>query len=102
MQDTYSSYTCIGNTIFFFVFLAGMEKNAKSDIDWFIVNRVREIRIDKNVSQADIAYHLNLSVDFIGHNESLNFRAKYNTIHLNELAKLFNCSPKDFWPEKGI
>lgn len=79
-----------------------MSKEEKSKIDWYIVNRVREIRTEKGISQAEIAYHLDLSVGFIGHIESASFRAKYNTIHLNALAKLFNCSPRDFWPEKPL
>ncbi|RPD39102.1 XRE family transcriptional regulator [Chitinophaga barathri] len=79
-----------------------VNNNAKSPIDWHVVNKVREIRLKKDISQADIAFHLNLSIGFIGHIESQNFRAKYNSIHLNELAKLFECSPKDFWPEKPL
>jgi transcriptional regulator with XRE-family HTH domain len=74
----------------------------KSKIDWYIISKVREMRIEKGITQEDIAIQLNLSVGFIGHIESPNFRAKYNTIHLNELAKLFGCSPKDFLPEKPL
>jgi transcriptional regulator with XRE-family HTH domain len=78
------------------------KQNLKSKIDWFIVNRIRDIRLSKGLSQTDIAVHLNLSVGFIGHIESPNFISKYNTAHLNELAKLLECSPKDFWPEKAL
>lgn len=77
-------------------------KNLKSKIDWYIVTKVREMRLEKGASQEDIAIHLNLSTGFIGHIESPNFIAKYNTVHLNELAKYFKCSPKDFWPEKAL
>jgi transcriptional regulator with XRE-family HTH domain len=78
------------------------KKTAKSKIDWFIITKVREIRMERGITQEDLAVHLNLSVGFIGHIESPNFRAKYNSFHLNELAKLFGCSPKDFFPEKSI
>ena len=54
------------------------------------------------LTQEDIAIHLNLSTGFIGHIQSSNYRAKYNSQHLNELAKLFKCSPKDFMPEKPL
>lgn len=74
----------------------------KSDIDLFIINKVREMRLKRNLSQTDIAVHLNLSVGFVGHIESPKFRAKYNIIHLNELAKLFECSPRDFFPKDPI
>ncbi len=76
--------------------------NLKNKIDWFIINQVREMRITKGISQDDVAVHLNLSKGYIGHIESPNFRAKYNTSHINELAKLFKCSPKDFLPEKPL
>jgi transcriptional regulator with XRE-family HTH domain len=77
-------------------------KILKSKIDWFIINKVKELRIDKKLEQDDLAIHLNVSDGFIGHIESPNQRAKYNTQHLNELAKLFKCSPKDFWPDKPL
>lgn len=77
-------------------------KNKKSKIDWYIVSRVREMRISRGLGQDDIALHLQFSTGYIGHIESPNFPAKYNTGHLNELAKLFRCSPKDFMPEKPL
>ena len=76
--------------------------NSQSRIDQYIVNQVRKIRLTKGLTQEDIAVHLDLSTGFIGHIESPSYRAKYNAQHLNELAKLFKCSPKDFWPEKGL
>jgi transcriptional regulator with XRE-family HTH domain len=77
-------------------------KNLKTKIDWYIISQVKEIRIQQGIEQDDIALHLNVSTGFIGQIESPNFRAKYNTSHLNELAKLFKCSPKDFIPDKPL
>ena len=77
-------------------------KNIKAKIDWYIISKVKEMRNTKKLEQDDIAIHLNVSTGFIGQIESPNFRAKYNTQHLNELAKLFKCSPKDFMPEKPL
>ena len=77
-------------------------KNLKSKIDWYIITKVKEIRSVQSLEQDDIAIHLNVSSGFIGQIESPNFRAKYNNSHLNELAKLFKCSPKDFFPEKPL
>ena len=76
--------------------------NQKSKIDWYIISKVKEMRNAKKLEQDDIAIHLNVSSGFIGQIESPNFRAKYNNQHLNELAKLFKCSPKDFMPEKPL
>jgi transcriptional regulator with XRE-family HTH domain len=78
------------------------KKVQKNIIDWYIVNKVRDMRQERNISQESLAAHLNVSNGFIGQVESPNYRAKYKTLHLNELAKLFNCSPKDFWPEKSL
>jgi transcriptional regulator with XRE-family HTH domain len=78
------------------------KKNLKNKIDWFIINQVRQMRLDQGLSQDDVAIHLNLSKGYVGHVESPNFIAKYNTTHLNELAKLFKCSPKDFMPDKPL
>lgn len=76
--------------------------NQKAKIDWHIVSRVKEMRLQKGLGQEHIAVHLNVSTGFIGHVESPRFRAKYNTVHLNELAKLFKCSPRDFLPERPV
>ena len=78
------------------------KKNYKNKIDWYVVNEVRRLRLKNRLSQDDVAVHLNLSKGYIGHIESPNFIAKYNTAHLNELAKLFNCSPRDFFPENPL
>lgn len=78
------------------------KKNLKSKIDWFLITQVKEKRIDLGLEQDDIALHLNVSNGFIGQIESPNYRAKYNAQHLNELAKLFKCSPKDFMPDKPL
>ena len=78
------------------------KKNQKSKIDQYIISQVKKRREDANLHQDDIAIHLNLSPGFISHIESPNQRAKYNTSHINELAKLLKCSPKDFMPEKPL
>jgi transcriptional regulator with XRE-family HTH domain len=78
------------------------EKKQKSKIDLYIIRQVRAFREARGLGQEDLALHLGKSTGFIGQIESPNSRAKYNTIHMNELAKLFKCSPKDFMPEKPL
>lgn len=78
------------------------KKNQKNKIDWYIVSIVREMRTVAGLGQENIALHLNVSTGYIGHVESPNFKAKYTTIQINELAKLFKCSPKDFMPDKPL
>lgn len=75
---------------------------AKNTIDNFVINRVKEMRVQAGYSQEDIAVWLDVTSGFIGQIESRNYRAKYNLAHLNELAKKFKCSPRDFLPEKAV
>ena len=76
--------------------------NLKSKIDWFIINKAREMRIERKLTQTHIAVHLGKSIGFVGQVESPKSRSKYNVEHINALSKLFKCSPKDFLPEKSI
>ncbi|WP_218152251.1 helix-turn-helix domain-containing protein [Salegentibacter agarivorans] len=73
-----------------------------SKIEIYIIEKVKEMRKEKGLSQIALSQKLNLSDSFISHVESKNRRAKYNLNHLNEIAQIFNCSPKDFWPEKPL
>jgi len=79
-----------------------VRENHKSELDLFIVNKVKELRLEKNISQAVLAIKLEVSDAFIGQIENPKHRAKYNVAHLNKLAQIFNCSPKDFLPDKPI
>ena len=77
----------------------------RTEIEQHIIDRIREMRISKNKSQADIAYGLGFeSTGYIGQIESSNAdnSESYNINHLNEIAKILKCSPKDFWPDKPL
>ncbi|RNL51456.1 helix-turn-helix transcriptional regulator [Pedobacter jejuensis] len=77
-----------------------MEKrNSKSEIDLYVIGKVKEYRLKADISQAKLATELDKSLSFIGAIESPRYRAKYNIQHLNQLAKLFGCSIKDFFPD---
>jgi transcriptional regulator with XRE-family HTH domain len=71
-------------------------------IEQFVIDKVRSERIKNNLSQLDLANYLDVSPGFISAIESTKGRGKYNLNHINMLAKLFNCSPKDFLPLKHI
>ncbi len=79
-----------------------MTKNKKSRIEQFVIDKIKEIRIEKGFSQEDIASMLDTSRGFIGQIESQNHPAKYNFNHINTLAVELEVSPKDFFPEKPI
>lgn len=78
------------------------KKILKSKIDLYVISQVKKRRELNDIQQDDIAIHLNVSPGFISHVESPYQRAKYNSSHLNEIAKLLECSPKDFWPENPL
>jgi transcriptional regulator with XRE-family HTH domain len=71
----------------------------KTDIELYVIRKVKEHRISHNMSQAVLAFKLDVSYGFIGHVESKNHPAKYNLNHLDKLAFIFKCSVKDFFPD---
>ncbi|MBN8876799.1 MAG: helix-turn-helix transcriptional regulator [Sphingobacteriales bacterium] len=79
-----------------------LHKRLKSRIDIYVIDRVKEKRTEKNLSQADLAYELGMSVGFIGKVESSKYTSHYNLKHLNDLARILKCSPQDFLPKKPI
>ena len=68
-------------------------------IEKYVIDKVREKRLAIKMSQADLAFRLNVSHGTIGKIESDKFPNKYNLKHINQLAKIFACSPKDFLPQ---
>jgi transcriptional regulator with XRE-family HTH domain len=74
----------------------------KSKIDTYVIEKVKEKREEKNLSQAALAYELGVSVGFIGQVESSRYPAHYNLQHLNELARILKCSPQDFLPKRSL
>lgn len=79
-----------------------MSKPSTSPIEQYIIDKIREKRIKLKFSQAELARQLDVSEGFIGNVESTNYRAKYNLNHVNAIAKIFKCSPRDFWPKEPI
>lgn len=76
-----------------------MKSSNTTLIEQFVINKVKEKRIKLKISQAQLAHLLDVSEGFVGNVESPNYRAKYNLNHLNKLADIFNCSPRDFLPK---
>jgi transcriptional regulator with XRE-family HTH domain len=74
----------------------------KSQFELSVIEKVKLKRESHNVSQKQLAYLMDLSVGFIGRVESPKFPAKWNLDHINKLAEIFDCSPKDFLPDKFI
>lgn len=71
-------------------------------IELYIIQQVRELREQRGMTQMELSLRLGKGVGFIGDIEAPSKKAKYNINHLNEIAKVFECSPKDFWPDKSL
>lgn len=77
-----------------------MAANLKSEIEAYVINKVKEKRDGRHLSQSELAVRLDVSNGFIGQVESSKSPSKYNLNHLNQLAIIFDCSVKDFFPDK--
>jgi DNA-binding XRE family transcriptional regulator len=77
-------------------------KNNTSEIEAFVIARVKKMREEAGLTQSQLAFKLDVSYGFIGQAESTSHRSKYNLNHLNKLAKIFNCQFQDFFPEKPL
>ena len=73
-------------------------KILKTEIDLYVIQKVKEKRLELNISQAVLAYELGVSDSFIGMAESPKYTTRYNVQHLNKLAKILECSPQEFLP----
>lgn len=78
------------------------KESISTDIEQYVINKVKEIRTAKGISQARLAHMIDLSVGFIGNVENPNHIAKWNLNHLNQISKALNVPFKEFFPERGI
>ncbi len=74
----------------------------KSEFDQYVSAAVRQKRIARDITQADLAIGIGVSDGFISQVESPKSPSKYNLNHLNKIAKYLGCSPRDFLPEKPL
>jgi transcriptional regulator with XRE-family HTH domain len=70
----------------------------KSEIDIFVINKIREKRKEWGMSQRGLAAILECSVGFVGQVESEKYVTKYSLHQLYIIAQHFGCSPADFFP----
>lgn len=73
-----------------------------SKIEQYVIDKVREKRIKAGLTQVVLSVAMDLSSKFVGNVESGKNRLKYNINHLNKLAFIFECSIKDFFPDKPL
>nr|WP_322625889.1 helix-turn-helix transcriptional regulator [uncultured Flavobacterium sp.] len=71
-------------------------------IELYIIEKVKEIRKSKKISQQVLSLAIGKGTSFISDIEAPSKTAKYNVLHLNLIAKALDCSPKDFWPDEPV
>lgn len=71
-------------------------------IEQYVIDFVRNLRIQNDLRQEDIANIIDVKPSFIGNVESAAHPAKYNLKHINKLADHFGLSPRDFLPPKPL
>lgn len=71
-------------------------KESLSNIENYIISRVKEEREKCNYTQEWLSNELGKGSSYIAHIEAPSKKNKYNVHTLNEIAKIFNCSPKEF------
>lgn len=74
------------------------EKKMKTEIELFVINKVKEYRIAAKLSKRKLSLELRLNHNYVARAESSKYDTKYNLNHLNELAKVLGCSVADFMP----
>lgn len=73
-----------------------------TEIEEYVIKRVKEMRSERGWSQQELADYLNKSKSFISDIENPKRNAKYNLNHINELVKIFKCEFSDFFPKKAF
>lgn len=74
------------------------KESLNTEIEQYVIKRVKEIRIEKGVSQAKLAHLIDLSVGFVGNVENPKHIAKWNLNHLEKIAKVLGVSIREFLP----
>lgn len=71
-------------------------------IELFVMETVKKKRKALKMSQITLSQLLEKSDSFVGQVENHRKNAKYNLNHINALAEVFKCSPKDFLPDRAL
>lgn len=71
-------------------------------IEAYIIEAVKKRRLKMNINPHRLSLELGIVHDFVGRTEAYTLGYKYNSNHLNELAKILDCSISDFYPPKYV
>lgn len=73
----------------------------KSEYQIMVINRVKKLRVERNVSQQQLAAVLDATNGTIGNIESLKYANKYTLKQLNQIAKHFEVPIESFFMNEG-
>lgn len=73
-----------------------------TEIEVFVIKKVKEFRTEKKVSQAELSDSIGVSLGFIGKVESFKYNSKYNLNHINKISKALEISPRDLLPKQYL
>jgi len=71
-------------------------------VEQYVIDKVRDIRKEKKISQAKLAGMIDVSSTFIGDVENYKKPYKYNLNHINKIAEALECRVWDLLPEKPL
>ena len=71
-------------------------------IELFVIEAVKKLRKIRNMTTRALSESIGLEESFVGLVENPKTRTKYNLNHLNEIAKILNCSLADFLPSSPL
>lgn len=74
----------------------------RTAIETYVIDQIKELRHNHNMSQAELGFQLGVTAGFIGKVESPNSSAKYNLNHINKFAEIFDVSPQSLLPPKHL
>ncbi len=79
-----------------------MRRKAKSKIQLFVSQKVRELRDEQKLTQEQFAERINRSRAFFANRENPNCEMAFSLDMINIIAKEFKISPKFFIPDEGL
>lgn len=71
-------------------------------IEQYIIEAVRKRRKELGISPNKLSLEIGLVRNFVNFTENYTRGYKYNSNHLNEFAKILDCSISDFYPPKYV
>jgi DNA-binding XRE family transcriptional regulator len=100
--DEYHICRCFSFSTFSYLHIDMQKVSVCTDIEQYVIDKVKEIRTSKKISQAKLAHLLDLLVEFIGNVENPSNIAKYNLNQLNRISKELLVPFKNFFPEYSL